>query len=33
VQWHPEWDVDRSPESRAFFTVVGTSLRAAADAR
>jgi hypothetical protein len=33
VQWHPEWDVDHSPESRAFFSVVGTSLRAASDAR
>nr|WP_277923618.1 gamma-glutamyl-gamma-aminobutyrate hydrolase family protein [Sphingomonas sp. TREG-RG-20F-R18-01] len=30
VQWHPEWDAERSPESRAFFTVIGTSLRAAA---
>jgi putative glutamine amidotransferase len=29
VQWHPEWDVDRSAQSRAFFSLVGTSLRAA----
>lgn len=28
VQWHPEWNVDRSTESRAFFTLVGTALRA-----
>ncbi|QQV78282.1 gamma-glutamyl-gamma-aminobutyrate hydrolase family protein [Sphingomonas aliaeris] len=27
VQWHPEWDVDRSAQSRAFFSLVGTSLR------
>lgn len=33
VQWHPEWDVDRSAESRAFFSIVGTALREAADAR
>lgn len=33
VQWHPEWDVDRSTESRAFFGLIGTALRAAADAR
>lgn len=33
VQWHPEWDVDRSADSRAFFTLVGTALRAAAMAR
>ncbi|WP_010162535.1 gamma-glutamyl-gamma-aminobutyrate hydrolase family protein [Sphingomonas sp. PAMC 26617] len=33
VQWHPEWDVERSPESRAFFTLLGSSLRAAASAR
>ncbi|MES2054853.1 MAG: gamma-glutamyl-gamma-aminobutyrate hydrolase family protein [Pseudomonadota bacterium] len=30
VQWHPEWDVGRSAESRAFFALVGTSLRASA---
>ncbi len=33
VQWHPEWNVDRSAESRAFFALVGSSLRAAASAR
>ncbi|MEG3124157.1 gamma-glutamyl-gamma-aminobutyrate hydrolase family protein [Sphingomonas sp. GB1N7] len=32
VQWHPEWNVDRSAESRAFFTLVGSSLRASAAA-
>ena len=32
VQWHPEWDVARSAESRAFFALVGTSLRASASA-
>jgi putative glutamine amidotransferase len=33
VQWHPEWDVERSPESRAFFSLIGTALRSAAAAR
>ncbi|WP_375398533.1 gamma-glutamyl-gamma-aminobutyrate hydrolase family protein [uncultured Sphingomonas sp.] len=28
VQWHPEWDVERSAESRAFFALLGGSLRA-----
>jgi putative glutamine amidotransferase len=32
VQWHPEWDVARSAESRAFFTLIGRSLRSAAAA-
>lgn len=27
VQWHPEWDAGRSPGSRAFFTLIGESLR------
>uniref|UniRef100_UPI0035C98E98 gamma-glutamyl-gamma-aminobutyrate hydrolase family protein n=1 Tax=uncultured Sphingomonas sp. TaxID=158754 RepID=UPI0035C98E98 len=27
VQWHPEWDAGRSPGSRAFFTLIGQSLR------
>lgn len=27
VQWHPEWDVAVNPASRAFFTLVGASLR------
>ena len=31
VQWHPEWDVARSAESRAFFALVGNSLRASAE--
>ena len=33
VQWHPEWDADRSAESRAFFGLIGQSLRTAAAAR
>lgn len=33
VQWHPEWDVDRSADSQAFFTLIGASLRASAGAR
>lgn len=28
VQWHPEWDVGESAASRAFFALIGTSLRA-----
>lgn len=32
VQWHPEWDCARSAASRAFFSLVGTSLRASAAA-
>ena len=28
VQWHPEWNVDARPESRAFFELVGGALRA-----
>ncbi len=27
VQWHPEWDVDNSDGSRAFFTLIGRALR------
>lgn len=27
VQWHPEWDVAQSPASRAFFHLIGSSLR------
>jgi putative glutamine amidotransferase len=27
VQWHPEWNVDRCAGSRAFFAMVGASLR------
>ncbi|KTT75293.1 peptidase C26 [Sphingomonas endophytica] len=27
VQWHPEWDVDSSPGSQAFFTLIGQALR------
>ncbi|WP_174297520.1 gamma-glutamyl-gamma-aminobutyrate hydrolase family protein [Sphingomonas bacterium] len=30
VQWHPEWDAGRSPGSRAFFTLIGASLRRSA---
>lgn len=26
VQWHPEWNVSRSPASRAFFELVGRAL-------
>lgn len=33
VQWHPEWDVDRSADGQAFFGLLGSSLRAAANAR
>lgn len=33
VQWHPEWDVEHSFESRAFFGLVGDALRSAAAAR
>lgn len=33
VQWHPEWNVDRSADGQAFFSLVGASLRASADAR
>ncbi|MGR6330720.1 gamma-glutamyl-gamma-aminobutyrate hydrolase family protein [Sphingomonas sp. XXL09] len=29
VQWHPEWDVARSPASRAFFTLLGATVRGA----
>ncbi|WP_174291574.1 gamma-glutamyl-gamma-aminobutyrate hydrolase family protein [Sphingomonas bacterium] len=32
VQWHPEWDVDRAPGSRAFFSLIGASLRRNVDA-
>ncbi|MEP9357718.1 gamma-glutamyl-gamma-aminobutyrate hydrolase family protein [Sphingomonas sp. KR3-1] len=28
VQWHPEWDAARRPESRAFFRYVGEALAA-----
>ncbi|WP_200918772.1 gamma-glutamyl-gamma-aminobutyrate hydrolase family protein [Sphingomonas sp. Leaf231] len=27
VQWHPEWDVDTSDGSRAFFALIGRALR------
>lgn len=33
VQWHPEWNVERSAEGRAFFALVGSALREAAAAR
>ncbi len=33
VQWHPEWDVDRSAGSRAFFSLLGMALRRSADVR
>lgn len=26
VQWHPEWNADARPESRAFFDLIGTAL-------
>ena len=29
VQWHPEWDVDSSAGSRAFFARIGRALRGA----
>jgi len=29
VQWHPEWDAHRSTASRAFFALMGQSMRAA----
>ena len=29
VQWHPEWDVAHAPASRAFFTLIGESMRGA----
>jgi putative glutamine amidotransferase len=27
VQWHPEWDADRNPDSAAFFRLLGKALR------
>lgn len=27
VQWHPEWDAADCPASRAFFTLIGGSIR------
>ena len=27
VQWHPEWDADTAPASRAFFALIGAGLR------
>ena len=33
VQWHPEWDVENRPESRAFFTLASDLLRASAAVR
>ncbi len=27
VQWHPEWNVESCADGRAFFTMIGTSLR------
>jgi putative glutamine amidotransferase len=32
VQWHPEWDAGSSPASRAFFSLIGSGLRAGTDA-
>jgi putative glutamine amidotransferase len=29
VQWHPEWDADNNPDSRAFFHLLGRALRGA----
>lgn len=31
VQWHPEWDAGANPASRAFFTLIGTSVRRAGE--
>ncbi len=28
VQWHPEWDVDRNPQSRWFFAALGQAMGA-----
>lgn len=28
VQWHPEWDADRNPQSRWFFTALGKAMGA-----
>jgi len=28
VQWHPEWDADRNPQSRWFFTALGEAMSA-----
>ena len=33
VQWHPEWDAGHSDASRAFFALVGSSLRTSAHAQ
>lgn len=27
VQWHPEWDADRNPDSAAFFQLLGRAMR------
>ena len=27
VQWHPEWDADRNPDSAAFFRLLGRAMR------
>jgi putative glutamine amidotransferase len=27
VQWHPEWDTDRDPDSQTFFRLLGRALR------
>ena len=27
VQWHPEWDADRNPDSAAFFALLGRAMR------
>ncbi|WP_353227908.1 gamma-glutamyl-gamma-aminobutyrate hydrolase family protein [Novosphingobium sp.] len=32
VQWHPEWDADRNPQSRWFFTALGAAMGAGASA-
>lgn len=29
VQWHPEWDADRNPDSAAFFQLLGRAMRGA----
>jgi len=28
IQWHPEWDADRNPQSRWFFTALGEAMGA-----
>ena len=31
VQWHPEWNVDASPDGQAFFALLGRALKARRD--